>query len=136
MHLSRLILVTNGKLSGSIHTILRSGLCVLSLATSFKISKNSKPSKKQIYDKVLISLIPIVNDACPKQKSFGFLREVSWNCTYQGPPLLQRLQCEFHSNHPPAYKRIYFRVIALSYLHVILHSASGSDYPVRASFLW
>ncbi len=50
-----------------------------------------------------------------KWLSFGCIRneEVTWNCTYQGPLLLQRLQCEFHSNHPPAKDNFYFSVSLL-----------------------
>lgn len=38
-------ILTRGKSSGSIHTMLRPGLSVLSSATCFRMSRNSKPSE-------------------------------------------------------------------------------------------
>lgn len=46
MHNALCYILTRGKSSGSIQTMLRSGLSVLSSATCFRISRNSKPSKE------------------------------------------------------------------------------------------
>lgn len=45
---------TRGKLSGSIQMMLRLGLSVFSRATSFRISRNSKPSEEEFKCQVQI----------------------------------------------------------------------------------